>query len=145
MIDVDRFKAINDRHGHAAGDTVLAAVATRCKEGLRIIDACGRVGGEEFVVVLPDTDASGAAVTAERLRKAVDEEVVTTQAGAVHVTVSIGIAVHVPGTEAPVREAAVTTRDAEALLRRADVALYRAKARGRNLVVTDAAPGTDCA
>jgi diguanylate cyclase (GGDEF)-like protein len=136
MIDVDRFKRVNDDHGHEAGDRVLAAVANRCRTGLRVVDTCGRVGGEEFVVVLPDTDARGATVAAERLREAVERAPIDP----VGVTVSVGVAVHPPRAsgDGSVRAADAAAREAEALLRRADAALYRAKALGRNRVVSDA-------
>jgi len=136
MIDIDHFKSINDRHGHAVGDEVLVAVATRCRGALRAIDLCGRLGGEEFVVMLPETDRAGAIATAERLRSEVGATPVTTDAGPVGVTISLGIAVAAPGadTEEP------GSRTAHALLQRADRALYRAKADGRDCVRQDEEP-----
>jgi diguanylate cyclase (GGDEF)-like protein len=133
MVDLDHFKAVNDRHGHGVGDEVLVGIATRCKGGLRSIDACGRIGGEEFVVVLPDTDLDAAAAVAERLRAAVAGAPIETSAGPVGVTISLGVAVDrlsaAQGTSP--RDPAATARR---LLERADTALYLAKADGRNCV-----------
>ena len=116
MLDLDHFKRINDRHGHKTGDQVLVAAARVLGAHLRAEDQLGRLGGEEFLVLLPDTDASAAAHVAEKLR--------TELAGArttVPVTVSIGLATW--DGEAP-----------EDLLHRADEALYAAKAAGRDRV-----------
>ena len=96
MIDIDRFKAINDSLGHANGDAVLVALASRIRLVLRAIDTCGRIGGEEFVVVLPDTDLEGALRTGERLREAMACAPVLTASGPVDVTISLGVAVHEP-------------------------------------------------
>lgn len=132
MLDIDHFKAINDRHGHAIGDQVLVTIAARCRERLRVVDVFGRVGGEEFVAVLPETDAAGALITAERLLSDIGDSAVPTQGGAIAVTVSIGAATHDPRT--PLPDAPPGIGIAEALLQRADAALYRAKAAGRNNV-----------
>ncbi|MGE5538902.1 MAG: PleD family two-component system response regulator [Gemmatimonas sp.] len=124
MIDLDHFKRVNDTHGHAVGDHVLKEVARRLSHGIREVDLVARIGGEEFVVVMPDsTDGIGLKV-AERLRLAVASAPVETPppAGAISVTVSVGVAVV---------EAGETGADA---LRRADDALYRAKNQGRNRV-----------
>ena len=115
VIDVDHFKAVNDRLGHAAGDDVLRRVAQIAGRGLRGIDVFGRFGGEEFLLLLPDADRAGATVVAERIRAAVAAET--------RVTVTIGVAQHA-------RDEA-----AAAVLARADEALYRGKALGRNKVV----------
>jgi diguanylate cyclase (GGDEF)-like protein len=135
MVDLDRFKSVNDRYGHAAGDAVLVAVADRCLARLRAIDLCGRIGGEEFVVLLPETDAEGAATTAERLCADLAGASIETVAGPVTVTISIGVAAHFPRRPHP-GEAADddVTGQAQTLLQRADRALYEAKAGGRNCV-----------
>lgn len=121
--DVDRFKQVNDDFGHAVGDSVLAAVAQALKRGVREVDVVGRVGGEEFVVVAPETPGREAMAVAERLRRAVAERVVTTPHGnEVRVTVSCGVATL----------SDVHARSPDELLGYADAALYRAKAHGRD-------------
>ncbi len=121
--DVDRFKQVNDAFGHGVGDRVLHAVAHALKRGVREVDVVGRVGGEEFVVLAPETPAREALAVADRLRRAVAERVVTTPQGAeVSVTVSCGVATL----------SDVGARSPEELLSHADAALYRAKALGRN-------------
>jgi len=120
MLDVDHFKAINDRHGHPAGDTVLRSVAQILRDSLRQEDLPGRYGGEEFGIVLPDTGAAGAAVVAERVRRRI-EAAVLERRSAVHATVSIGFA-----------ELEPQDADFNAWIARADRALYAAKAAGRN-------------
>jgi diguanylate cyclase (GGDEF)-like protein len=123
VFDVDRFKSVNDLYGHAVGDRVLYAVAQSLKRGIREVDVVGRVGGEEFVVVLPETPARDALALGERLRHDVATRVVTTATGApVSVTVSCGI----------VTLSEVGARNVDALIDYADAALYRAKARGRD-------------
>jgi two-component system, cell cycle response regulator len=130
VIDIDYFKAINDTHGHDAGDDVLRDFALRLKRSIRGIDLACRYGGEEFVIVMPETDMAVAAMVAERLRRRIAAEPFPIQQGAraIPVTISIGIA-------------ALRGNDdtAAALLKRADEALYRAKRDGRNRVVPDAA------
>jgi two-component system, cell cycle response regulator len=118
IVDVDHFKTVNDTRGHAEGDRVLAAVAHALRDHLRAEDQLGRLGGEEFLALLPDVDARAARAAAEKLRAAVDE------AG---VTVSIGWA-------------SWEGESADDLLSRADDALYAAKARGRDRAV--GAPAT---
>lgn len=120
-IDLDHFKQINDRFGHGAGDDVLAAVGTVITDGLRGSDFAGRPGGEEFLVLLPDTDLAGAQAVAENLRSAV--EAIRLVAVDAPITASIGVATH-PGDAG----------DTEGLMRAADRALYAAKAAGRNRV-----------
>jgi len=138
MLDLDKFKDINDQYGHAVGDAVLVAVAARCTARLRTIDRCGRVGGEEFVVVLPETDAEGAATTAERVRAKLAEKPIDTVGGPLEVTISIGFVTHEPRRPRADEPAGDNvTGLAQSLLRRADAALYRAKAGGRNSVSGD--------
>jgi two-component system cell cycle response regulator len=120
IIDVDRFKEVNDRHGHHAGDAVLVAATGALRSHLRAEDHLGRLGGEEFLGVLPDTDAEAAAAVAERMRAAVADTVVEHEGVPLRVTVSIGMATW-EDDEAP-----------DALLRRADEALYAAKSAGRD-------------
>jgi two-component system, cell cycle response regulator len=130
VLDIDYFKAINDSHGHDAGDDVLREFALRIRRSIRGIDLACRYGGEEFVVVMPETDMAVAAMVAERLRRRIAADPFAIQQGArsIPVTISIGIA-GVRGRE----------DSAAALLKRADQALYRAKRDGRNRVVPDAA------
>ena len=126
MIDVDRFKAVNDTYGHAVGDEVLRTVAERVRRTLRAVDILGRTGGEEFALLLPGTVRDSAStVLAERIRRAVGEEPVPTQAGPVRVTISLGVAS--AGPDCP---------DLAALLRAADSAMYDAKESGRNRVAS---------
>jgi two-component system, cell cycle response regulator len=119
MLDVDRFKLINDRFGHRAGDEVLREVAARLRGRLRQADVGGRLGGDELLVVLPETDPSGAATVAESIRAAIATAAVATVGGDVDVTVSIG-------------SATLADEDLNGLLERADAALYEAKAGGRD-------------
>ncbi len=130
IIDIDYFKSINDTHGHDAGDDVLRDFALRIKRSIRGIDLACRYGGEEFVLVMPETDMAVAAMVAERLRRRIAGEPFAIQQGAktIPVTISIGIAA-LRGKE----------DTAASLLKRADQALYRAKRDGRNRVVPDAA------
>jgi two-component system, cell cycle response regulator len=125
MIDVDTFKQVNDTHGHAAGDEVLAELAQRMTHYTRNFDTVARFGGEEFVVVMPDITPEIAMLVAERLRLRVAETAVTLKGGAtLGVTISIGVAVLNRQSDR-----------AEDLLRRADQALYAAKRQGRNRVI----------
>jgi len=125
MIDVDHFKAINDRFGHAGGDRMLAALARGIGRCLREGDVLGRVGGEEFLVLLPDTGIDDALTLAERLRTAVSTIQVMLDDEPQRVTVSIGAAVRQAEDKSP-----------GTLVRRADRALYAAKSGGRNRVAT---------
>ncbi|MGC4745632.1 diguanylate cyclase [Micromonospora sp. DT201] len=122
-LDLDRFKDVNDTYGHAAGDTVLAEFARRMRAEIREVDLAFRQGGEEFVLLLPETDARGAAIVADRLGAAVRETPIAVEAyaGPVVVTVSVGIAVY-PDNGSTGRE----------VLEAADDALYAAKAAGRD-------------
>jgi two-component system cell cycle response regulator len=130
ILDIDYFKAINDTHGHDAGDDVLREFALRIRKSIRNIDLACRYGGEEFVVVMPETDMAVATVVAERLRRRIATEPFSIQQGTknLDVTISVGIA----AIGAPDDTAA-------SILKRADQALYRAKRDGRNRVVPDAA------
>ena len=135
MIDVDHFKQVNDRYGHQAGDLVLRSIAERVQGSLRSTDCFGRYGGEEFMVILPQTPLSGARVKAERIRRDVESLSFPDIAADFHVTVSIGLA--------EFHDASV-----EDATRRADALLYRAKQAGRNQVMTcedEAQPGNQTA
>ena len=127
LFDIDHFKQINDTYGHAAGDDVLRELAVRATNTVRSVDLVARLGGEEFVVVMPETGLAIAAAVAERLRLAVASQPFTIRAGngSVRITVSIGATTTISGSE-----------DRDRLLKRADEALYRAKAEGRDRVVT---------
>jgi diguanylate cyclase (GGDEF)-like protein len=127
VCDLDRFKAVNDSHGHAAGDAVLRDVAYRMRKALRAYDLAYRLGGEEFLVVLPGGDAAKGAVVAESLRAAIADEPI---AGLL-VTMSFGVSASPPGDF-----------DYDKVFAEADIALYRAKREGRNRVrVAGDAPG----
>lgn len=126
VLDIDHFKAVNDRHGHAVGDRIIAGLGVTLATDKRAVDIAARWGGEEFVVLFPETPLDGAEVVAERLRASVEA---ASYAEGVPVTVSIGIAVAAPDDEP------------SALFERADAALYAAKHGGRNRVVV-AAPVT---
>jgi len=120
MIDLDHFKKINDDCGHLVGDRVLGELAQRLARGVRAVDVVGRWGGEEFLLLCPNTDQDGAQAVAEKLRASVSAE--PFQAG-ISLTISLGVAI-ATGKEAP-----------DAVLDRADRALYEAKEAGRNRVV----------
>ena len=133
MVDLDHFKDVNDRHGHAVGDTVLAEVAARCRSHLRTVDLCGRIGGEEFVVVLPESDSAGAAATAQRLCADLADRPIDSAGGPLRVTISIGVATYEPRNRNLTLPGAALDRT-QRLLQQADRALYGAKASGRNRV-----------
>jgi two-component system cell cycle response regulator len=130
ILDIDHFKSINDGYGHDAGDDVLREFAVRVRKSIRGIDLACRYGGEEFVVVMPETDLHVAGIVAERLRKAIASEPFAIEKGArrIDVTLSIGISVLDRKGE-PIAD----------VMKRADQALYRAKHDGRNRVVANAA------
>ncbi len=129
LIDMDYFKSVNDTHGHAVGDAVLREFSDRLRRNIRGVDLACRFGGEEFVVLMPDTDFSQAQLVAERVRTAVAERGFDTPMGrALTVTVSVGVALNDGAGDTP-----------DDLLKRTDIALYRAKREGRNRVVFDAA------
>ncbi len=125
MIDVDHFKRINDRHGHAAGDDALRALTRACNEVLRESDFMGRTGGEEFAVVLPETGLEGAKQIAERLLATVREIDLPNLSPGEPLTISIGGAVLASG------------ENLDRLMRRADRRLYEAKAAGRDRFLSD--------
>jgi two-component system cell cycle response regulator len=130
ILDIDYFKSINDNFGHDTGDDVLREFAERLKASIRGIDLACRFGGEEFVVVMPDTDLGVATLVAERIRRRIAGEPFPIEKGArgIEVTISIGIAARMGPQD-----------NASHMLKRADEALYRAKRDGRNRVVADAA------
>jgi diguanylate cyclase (GGDEF)-like protein len=131
--DIDLFKAVNDTYGHEAGDVVLRGVAATIRANLRAADTVGRYGGEEFMVILPETDADAAAAFAEKLRRLVlNATFAVAGNGALSVTISIGVATGVG-----------RTLRVEALVRDADAAMYSAKALGRNQVYLFEEPDED--
>lgn len=123
MIDVDRFKNCNDTFGHLVGDQILREIAQIIKNSIREIDIPGRFGGEEFCIVLPDTELKGAKYVAERIRSAAEEKVVKAYDATLSVTVSIGIATF-----------PADARKKDELIDKADWSLYKAKKQGRNRV-----------
>ena len=124
LLDLDHFKNINDTQGHYAGDIVLRETAVRMMESVRQYDSLGRYGGEEFLIVLPGCDLSGALSQADRLCGRIAATPIPIGASECRITTSIGITTGLPGQHAT----------AEALIRRADEALYQAKRKGRNRV-----------
>jgi diguanylate cyclase (GGDEF)-like protein len=132
MLDIDHFKVINDQHGHMIGDMVLRAISQICVQNLRAIDTFARWGGEEFVVLLPDTDLSQAHAVAEKLRQAIaGSELAIDGKRVVSATVSLGVT-----------NLSMIDLTLDDLLNRADEALYAAKANGRNCVITSASMST---
>jgi len=125
MLDIDHFKNINDAHGHLFGDVVLRVVASRIKSILRRHDIVGRVGGEEFLVICPESSLVDTVIVAERIRKIIHEELIGDGIKEVRVTLSAGV------TETHENDAS-----SEKFFSRADMALYKAKEEGRNRVVT---------
>jgi two-component system cell cycle response regulator len=124
MIDLDFFKKVNDTYGHAVGDDVLKAVSRMFQDSIRTTDLAARYGGEEFAIMMPETNLDDAIISAEKLRSLVESTPISTQAGPVPVTVSVGVAtVPHPNIHA-----------AKELVVAADNALYRAKRAGRNQV-----------
>lgn len=124
IIDLDLFKLVNDQYGHSAGDEVIQGFAERCMKMLRETDTPARIGGEEFAVLLPETEREAAIQTAERLRRLIEETPVDTQAGPIPLTLSIGVASYCD-----------ECRSIETLIQTADSRLYEAKRNGRNQVV----------
>jgi len=123
MLDLDNFKQINDNYGHPVGDQVLQEFAQRCKHSVREIDLVGRYGGEEFVILLPETDSETAMQVAERLRASIEETPMKVSNRELNITVSIGVS-----------RKDENTLDLETLIARADQAMYIAKHKGRNRV-----------
>ncbi|HEX7047509.1 MAG TPA: diguanylate cyclase [Gammaproteobacteria bacterium] len=124
LLDADNFKTVNDTYGREIGDRALKIVANCCRNSLRHFDIIGRYGGEDFVIMLPETPMNVAADVADRLRKSIESIHLDTHKGEVEVTVSVGVAV-----------ATENTPDLPSLVNRADMALYEAKRAGRNKVV----------
>ena len=127
MLDIDHFKSVNDVHGHAVGDNVLSKLVSVASSVLRQEDLIGRLGGEEFAIVLVDSDASAAARVADRIRQAIKQVKFPSETGPFNVTVSIGV------SEPDFSESSINHA-----LERADGALYEAKRSGRDRVVTAA-------
>ena len=128
VIDIDHFKAINDRHGHSTGDQALCALTALLRRGLRKIDLIGRLGGEEFVLILPDTRLDGAALIAEKLRRKLSTRPLALSTGSLKMTFTAGVA-----------QLLASDTGLHSLLERADKALYRGKSEGRNrIVIADA-------
>jgi len=125
LFDLDHFKKINDEHGHIIGDQVLQGIAQTCTKHLRPDDVLGRFGGEEFVILLPETKLEDARNIAERLRLLIAETPFETEIGPINTTISIGVAI----------KEKTTTMSIDQLLSRADRAMYRAKQAGRNRVI----------
>ena len=123
-IDIDHFKSVNDRYGHAVGDEAMIAVAAACLLGKRASDIVGRLGGEEFAMLLPETDMAQAEIVAERIREQIARHSMTVHKVRFNVTISVGIAA-----------ATISMSGIDALLRCADDALYGAKDAGRNCVI----------
>lgn len=130
LADLDHFKRINDTHGHVAGDATLCAAARAIQESLRAQDTVSRWGGEEFMLLLPDTDGAGARHVAESIRRAIEALRLEHEGVVFGVTLSLGVAEH------------LAERSMEATIEEADSALYRAKQDGRNRVGISPAPGT---
>jgi diguanylate cyclase (GGDEF)-like protein len=124
LLDLDHFKLINDSYGHHAGDTAIAFAATCMVHCVRAQDYVGRYGGEEFLIVISDCDDALAMEIAERIRARMQNEAVSFDGHKLLITATIGVAISDP------------TENSEALLRRADAALYAGKQHGRNLVVS---------
>jgi two-component system cell cycle response regulator len=129
LVDIDHFKKVNDGYGHDVGDEVLREFAVRLANNVRTVDLACRYGGEEFVVLMPDTELIDAHAIAERIRHDVAGTPFSVNGGRdlLRVTISIGVAVAGPQD------------GADSLLKRADEAVYRAKAEGRNRVIAKAA------
>ncbi|MDX1405017.1 MAG: GGDEF domain-containing protein [Woeseiaceae bacterium] len=123
LIDADYFKQVNDQYGHCAGDAALQHIAATCVQSVRDADVVGRFGGEEFIILLPHTDATEAAVVAERIRGSMHESAFQWQDRPVEITLSLGVA-----------EVSSETKSFDQLIKAADRALYAAKREGRDQV-----------
>ena len=128
MLDIDNFKLINDTYGHKAGDRVLVTLADIFRKTLRVVDIEGRIGGEEFAILLPETDREGAVIVAERLRSSVEDCEILLPSFDMPMCFTVSIGVSAPGS---------VDYNLDALLSQADDALYRAKHTGRNKVCVD--------
>lgn len=127
IIDADNFKSINDRYGHLVGDQVLRSIANTIKRSIRSVDMVGRLGGEEFVVVMPETSAEGALAASQNLMSHIRQARLRTDDFVIQMTVSIGIAT-----------VSLDDKNFDAVLQRADVALYAAKRQGKDRAVVSA-------
>jgi diguanylate cyclase (GGDEF)-like protein len=125
MFDLDHFKKINDEYGHPVGDIVLEKVSRTIENTIRASDLAIRYGGEEFAIVLPETDLRGAAILAERLRKAVEQMEIDINGCRIDVTVSVGVTCYYPSTDKIEKSKIITE---------ADNALYNSKNKGRNMI-----------
>ncbi len=135
FLDIDNFKAFNDRYSYDVGDQVLVEIAVRLQESVSVLGITCRYGGEEFLAFLPGTDLAGAAALAETLRRGVAASPIATDAGALSVTISLGVAVWQPGANtAPPEDAVDVLND---LIARAGRMLHDAKEGGRNRVVAE--------
>jgi len=123
MVDIDHFKDYNDRYGHLVGDAILREVSKSIKENIRQIDLVGRYGGEEFSVILTETDKEGARLAAERIRQAIENKHIRIYDEDLRVTISIGVSIFPDDAY-----------EARQLIEKADQALYQAKQAGRNRV-----------
>ncbi len=125
VLDIDKFKRVNDNYGHNEGDQILKEFSRRIQENLRGVDLVSRIGGEEFLIAMPDTSENEARIASERLRKVIEQTPFPCAAreGGLHITVSIGVTLGDPGEQ-----------DVESLICQADKALYASKADGRNMV-----------
>ena len=126
MIDIDHFKNVNDRYGHQVGDQVLCNLVMLCQKQIRSMDYLGRYGGEEFVVLMPETASQGAMQASERLRNEIEKMEIKTPQGGLSITVSMGLASFERGFD--------EKQTLDTLVKTADTALYAAKAAGRNCV-----------
>ena len=123
ILDLDNFKLVNDTHGHTAGDAVLRCVADVCRRNLRAIDIVGRLGGEEFIILMPECDIDQANILGNRLLKMIESAVVDANTASIRITATIGITQLFPDD-----------KGIEVIISRADDALYRGKRAGRNRV-----------
>jgi diguanylate cyclase (GGDEF)-like protein len=123
MLDVDLFKQINDRHGHPVGDQVLTTLVERCCEVIRHVDVLSRYGGDEFIILLPETDHQRAREIAERIRASISDSPIPTDVGVVSITISIGIT-----------QASPENSELGLLMNKVDQALYQSKMAGRNTI-----------
>ena len=131
-MDIDHFKNVNDQYGHHVGDEVLLNLVRHSQEAVRSIDTVGRIGGEEFLILLPETEAEGATQIAERLREHIANTANETSAPTpIRITISIGVAVFNPN-ETPGMACGIALNE---LMNKADLAMYQAKNEGRNRVV----------